>query len=518
MNRLVRRPPLRVSQGARNTLKGRHRTLTFGSWAVSMARAARGLPLGRNLFALFVLLLGFLVSAAAAETPVSLITLDPGHFHAALFQKEMLPDVAERVHVYAPPGPDLQAHLDRIARFNSRAENPTHWKLEVHASADFLERMLSERPGNVVVISGNNRGKIDRIDAVIKHGLHVLADKPWIIEPEELPKLQGALNAAYAGVACDAMTQRFEISCLLCREMVNTPDIFGRCLPGSEAEPAVEMESVHYLLKEVAGTPMRRPPWFFDIRQQGEGLADVGTHLVDLVQWTLFPDQAIDFRRDMTVTSGAHWPTVLTLPQFERVTGEGAFPEFLRAAIHHGRLDYFANNQVRYTLRGHHIRLTVKWEFAPPAGGNDTEFALFRGTKSRVEVRQGKEEGFRPEIYVIPATPEQKDGVRAALRQKVEALQTTYPGLAAQEEPGRLHLLIPARYRIGHEAHFALLTQQFLGYIRQRSGGVAAAAASPNTVPAWEKPNMLAKYFVTTKGIELARKATTQNPPSAKGI
>ena len=35
---------------------------------------------------------------------VRLITLDPGHFHAALVQKEMYPGVAKQVHVYAPLG------------------------------------------------------------------------------------------------------------------------------------------------------------------------------------------------------------------------------------------------------------------------------------------------------------------------------------------------------------------------------------------------------------------------------
>ena len=86
-----------------------------------------------------------------------LITLDPGHFHAALFQKEMLPGVARRVHVYAAFGPDLVAHLGRVSAFNFRAQDPTSWELEVHAGPDCFERMILERPGNVVVLSGNNR-------------------------------------------------------------------------------------------------------------------------------------------------------------------------------------------------------------------------------------------------------------------------------------------------------------------------------------------------------------------------
>src|SRR5688572_18195947 len=53
------------------------------------------------------------------------MTLDPGHFHAALVQREMYENVSSVVNVYAPLGPDLVGHLNRIAAFNRRAENPT---------------------------------------------------------------------------------------------------------------------------------------------------------------------------------------------------------------------------------------------------------------------------------------------------------------------------------------------------------------------------------------------------------
>src|SRR5258706_16421464 len=85
---------------------------------------------------------------------VRLMTLDPGHFHASLVQKEMYPGVAKRVHVYAPLGQDLLEHLARITRFNTRSEKPTAWELEVHTGPHFLERILEERPGNAVVLSG----------------------------------------------------------------------------------------------------------------------------------------------------------------------------------------------------------------------------------------------------------------------------------------------------------------------------------------------------------------------------
>lgn len=446
---------------------------------------------------LFCLLLpARLPGATLAAEPLRLITLDPGHFHAALFQKEMLPGVAEQAHVYAPLGPDLLAHLKRIAQFNSRAENPTRWRLEVHAGPDFLARMLQERPGNVVVLSGNNRRKMDYLLGAVGAGLHVLADKPWVIEPGDLPRLEAALDQAEQNgvAACDAMTQRFEITCLLPRELVNAPDIFGACLPGTADDPSVFMESTHYLLKEVAGVPNLRPAWFFDVRQQGEGLTDAGPHLVDLVQWTLFPGQAVDWRRDVQVLRGTRWPVELTADQFTRVTGERAYPDFMRDAVRNGRLRYYCNNRVEYTLRGIHVRLELKWEFEPAAGAKDGGLAVFRGTKSRIEVRQGREEAFLPEVFVVPNPDVDQTAVLRALRTKLAALHAAYPGLEVQEQRGRWRVAIPDQLRVGHEAHFALLTRQFLEYVRD-----------PKSIPTWEKPNLLAKYFVTTKGVALAR-------------
>src|SRR5437763_5839828 len=107
---------------------------------------------------------------------VRLMTLNPGHFHAALVQKEMYPQVERRVDVYAPLGPDLLLHLGRIAGFNGRAQKPTRWQVEVHTGPDWLARALLARPGNVVVLAGFNRTKIDAILAAVEAGLTVLAD------------------------------------------------------------------------------------------------------------------------------------------------------------------------------------------------------------------------------------------------------------------------------------------------------------------------------------------------------
>jgi len=440
---------------------------------------------------------------------IRFMTLDPGHFHAALVQKEMYEGVAPRVYVYAPLGPDLIGHLARVAGFNQRAERPTAWELEVHTGPDAIDRMLRERPGNVVVLSGRNRGKIDRIGQSVAAGLHVLADKPWILRTSELPALEAALADADANgvIAYDIMTERYEVTTILQRELVNDPDVFGRIVSGSPDEPAVYMESVHHLMKEVAGAPNIRPWWFFDTEQQGEGLNDIGTHLVDLVQWTLFPEQALDYRADIRVLAAQRWPTMIPEAGFRRVTSAPGFPAELKPRVKDGALEYFCNTLVTYAIRGIHTRLNVIWDWEAPEGSGDTHYAVYRGSQARVEVRQSRTAGARPELYVVPNDASRTAAILAAVERRLSAPRLWEKASAADrmraERLGdEIHIAIPDSLRVGHEDHFAEVTEHFLRYVRDRGA-----------LPSWERPNMAAKYYVTTTGTELSHRSPARPAP-----
>ena len=314
---------------------------------------------------------------------IRLMTLDPGHFHAALIQKEMPPGVDSRATVYAPLGFDLTEHLNRIARFNLRAERPTSWELDIHTGADPLDRLLRERPGNVVMLAGRNRPKIDRIQAAVHAGLNVLADKPWIIRSEGIfPKVAATLDTAEKNglVAFDMMTERHEATSYIQKELVNDPAIFGSIAPGDAQNPGVYMESVHCLLKTVDGAPLRRPVWFFDIDEQGEGLSDVGTHLVDMAAWTLFPQTILDYHNDIRMIAARRFPTPMSAANYTKITG----------APRDGPLDYFCNTVLQYALKGVHVKLEVFWKYENPGGATDTHWAIYRGTRSSVEVKDNQ--------------------------------------------------------------------------------------------------------------------------------
>jgi predicted dehydrogenase len=419
-----------------------------------------------------------------------LIIVDPGHFHVALVQQEMHPNVSPRAHVYAPLGPDLLDYLSRITRFNSRPEQPTHWEIEVHASPDFVERMSRECPGGVAIFSGRNRGKIERVRVAIEAGLNVLADKPLIIRREDLPALEAALESADERqlVFRDMMGGRHDIIAHLTGLLRADPEIFGDQVPGSAAEPGAAMISVHHIFKEVAGVTNLRPAWYFDIEEQGEGIADVGTHMVDRVHRMLFPAQVIDYRSDIRLHSASRSPTMLSLAQFRQVTGEARWPEYLENRIKGDMFEYFCNTRLDYQVHGVHVALETRWDWEAPAGG-DTSNSIYRGSRSWLEIRQGAAEDWRPELYVVPVAD-----IGAALDRRITVLQKAHPGIGLEVGTGEWRVTIPDRLRLGHDAHFIQLTRQFLHDVEH-----------PQSFLARERTNMLAKYYVCTEGVALSR-------------
>ncbi|MCF7957086.1 MAG: Gfo/Idh/MocA family oxidoreductase [Phycisphaerae bacterium] len=432
-------------------------------------------------------------TGAAGE--VKLLTLDPGHFHAALVQKTMYDQVSPVVHVYAPEGADVQDHLNRIKGFNSRAISPTTWEEKLYTGEDFLEKMLTEKKGNVVVTSGNNSKKTDYIYKTVEAGLNVLADKPMVISPEKFDLLvQSFEKAKEKGVLIyDVMTERHEITTMLQKELANTPSLFGQLKKGTPEEPAITKESVHHFFKYVAGNPIKRPGWFFDPAQRGEGLVDVSTHLVDLIQWECFPGQIIDYKKDIQMLSAKRWGTEMTLEQFKEVTQLESFPDYLKQYAVGDKLNAISNGQMVYKIKDVHARVSVIWNYQAPEGAGDTHYSIMRGTQCNIIIQQGKEEGFKPTLYVEAI---EGDDISTLLAKAVDVdLQKKYPGIRIEKiVPNKWKVHIPAKYHVGHEAHFAQVTKKYLGYLQD------------GKLPDWEVPNMIAKYYTTTQALQAVNK------------
>ncbi len=425
---------------------------------------------------------------------VRLITLDPGHFHAALVQKSMYDNVDPVVHVYAPAGSDVQLYLDKINAYNTRASEPTRWKEVVYTGGDFFEKMLSEKAGNVVVISGNNTMKTKYIAESLKAGFNVLADKPMVINSENFELLKSAFATAKKNnlLLYDIMTERFEITTILQKELSLLPEVFGTLEKGTPDNPAVTKESVHHFYKYVSGQVLTRPAWFLDVTQEGDGMVDVATHLVDLIQWECFPGRIIDYTKDIQLNSAKQWSTDMTLSEFKAITKVDDFPGYLKKDVtDEGILKVYCNGQINYTLCGVHAKVSATWAYKAPEGAGDTHYSIMRGTKVNLVIRQGPEQQYKPTLYIEPVAGD--SSYENTLSEQFKQVQVKYPGVELKKLDKGWEVIIPERYREGHEAHFARVMDNFLKYLRE------------GNMPEWEVPNMLAKYYTTTQALKSAK-------------
>lgn len=438
-----------------------------------------------------------MMSCSFSKKQVELVVLDPGHFHAALLQKNSLAAVSDTVRVYAPKGAEVEQYLNDINSYNQRSENPTSWKEEAYLGGDYLSKMLSDRKGDVVVLAGNNKKKTSYILESIKAGYHVLSDKPLAINKQDFDMLTEAYQLAAEKdlLLYDLMTERYDILNIVEKELLNNPKVFGELQKGTLTDPAVSMESVHHFFKTVSGKPLIRPAWYYDVEQQGEGIADVTTHLIDLVNWQCFPDETVRYQSDVEVLDAKHWATRISLPEFTQSTQVDSFPSYLKKYVKNNKLEVMANGTLHYKVKGVHVSMKVTWNYTPPSNSGDTFTSVKRGSKATLKTIQDKESGFVKQLYVQQMPDTDSSDFESRLEEAIAPLQKSYPFLSVKKMNQGLYLIdIPPADRLGHEAHFSKVAESFLHFLRN------------GDMPEWENENTLSKYYITTTAVELANK------------
>jgi predicted dehydrogenase len=435
--------------------------------------------------AFFLLINLISIQGIAQNNLIKLIVLDPGHGHATYMQGRMYEGLDPEVHVYAPAGPDVETYLKSINGMNSRSSNPTKWKMVVYTGPDYLERMLAEKKGNAVIISGNNSKKAEYMRRSIEAGMHVLADKPMAVTNKDFTKLKKTFKLAHKNkvLIFDPMDLRYDISNILQKELAEIPELFGTLKKGSLEDPSLIQENLHHILKFSGSEPARRPAWFFDIEQQGHGITDVSTHLVDMSQWAGFPEVILNYKRDIKILSAKEWATDLTPSEFKRVTRVD-YPEYLKKYLKDSILSVLANGEINYTIKGIHAKVTVNWKYREPAGSSDTHYALMRGTKADLELRQGVEENYRATLYIKPASGVPSTDFISSVENVKIKMRQKYPGFDLVQKD-KEWIVNPGEFK------------------RTNSAEVAINYILNNSMPAWEIPNMIAKYYTTTRAIGL---------------
>lgn len=427
---------------------------------------------------------------------VKVIVLDPGHFHADLLLKSGLSNINDTVYVYAPVGNELQQFSDRIDLYNQRTDYPTSWVKIIYQSDDFLAKMVAEKKGNVVILAGNNKNKTNYILESVKAGLNVLSDKPMAIDKTNFLILEDAFKIAKENnvLIYDVMTERYNILNIIQKELIGDEALFGKLQQGTQENPAVELQSIHHFYKLVSGSPLVRPSWYYDVKQQGEGLVDVTTHLIDIINWKCFPEEALDYKKDVDVVNAKRWPTVISKQQFKQSTLCDSFPRYLVENIKDSSLYVYANGTMTYKVKNSYVKLDVVWNYEASEGGGDTHSSIIRGTKSVCEVVQDKEHQYKPELYIYNADEDDSDAFESNLKAKITKIQQQYPFVSYHKVGNKFRINVPMEFREGHETHFSRVASKYFEFLQD------------GKMPEWECKNMIAKYYITTTALEIAKK------------
>ncbi len=125
-------------------------------------------------------------------------------------------------------------------------------------------------------------------------------------------------------------------------------------------------------------------------------------------------------------------------------------------------------------------------------GSGDSQYAVLHGTKADLYVRQGAAENYTPVLYIEPVT--NSDAYEKQLLEKLKIVQDKYPGVELKKNAKGWEVIIPEKYKDGHEAHFGRVTEKYLDYLRN------------GNMPKWEVPDMIAKYYTTTTALAMAKK------------
>ncbi len=435
----------------------------------------------------------------------TLLFHEPGHFHAALLLRTQNPRIDRTIHVYATPGRDLDRFTELVAGFNSRPVEPTDWNLRLHddpeAHGDLLAQLIAEQRGNLVVVAGRNEPKLATIRRLHQAGFAVLADKPWIVGPAGLPDLETV--TAGPPLAMDIMTGRHDVVNRLCRRIVADEDLFGRLAAADRGRPDLEFGSVHHLCKVVDGRPLTRPPWYYDVTVQGDGMVDIHSHLVDQAQWLVDalhpgsagagPDQVgVRAERDdlhtrddpgnperpaIVIERAERWSTLVPLADFTESTGLERFPAAVADQVSdHGSgpvLALACNGLIDYRLRRVRVRQRTVWRIRPPEGGSDLHSFAARGTNCTLVVDQGPETGGRPDVRLIPTGRRLRPDL---LARHLERWQEDVPGLASEQTDDGHRLLVPPTMATPHEAAFPVVLDDVLDRVEQQDWSSRAAA------------------------------------------
>lgn len=179
--------------------------------------------------------------------------LSTAHFHVIEFVENMLDLGGEFVGIVNDNTPNYKTICDKYSP-------------KVFADAKTL---LSSG----ITLAGSfapNQHRIDEVELCDEYGVHVISDKPLVLNKQDLKRLETV--ALRGNIELGMMfTVRFMPSVWKLKEIIDSGEI-GELVN-------IEIFNPHRLM------PASRPDWFFNADESGSIVVDLLTHSVDLFYW-----------------------------------------------------------------------------------------------------------------------------------------------------------------------------------------------------------------------------------------
>ncbi|GAC1530056.1 MAG: hypothetical protein NVS3B15_08740 [Sediminibacterium sp.] len=188
-----------------------------------------------------------------------------------------------------------------------------------------------------------------------------------------------------------------------------------------------------------------------------------------------------------------NWPTVLSKAQFTELTKMDTVPVYLQShSDAQKNISVLCNGEINYTVKGVHAKVSVQWNYKAPEGAADTHYSIMRGTKANLVIRQGETQQYKPTLYIEPLVHTAQ--YEREVAKSIDQINRQYKGVSLKKNGAGWEVMIPESFKEGHESHFARVMENYLDYLLHHH------------MPAWEVPNMIAKYYITTQAQKLANK------------
>lgn len=118
--------------------------------------------------------------------------------------------------------------------------------------------------------SAVNNQKIDVIEMCAEHGVHIMADKPIVIDDNQYRRLKRVIDKGRIQIGL-LLSVRFMPAIYTLKKLIDE-DLIGQLL-------SIEIFNPHKL------NPDSRPEWHFDKKQNGGMVIDLHIHSIDLFNW-----------------------------------------------------------------------------------------------------------------------------------------------------------------------------------------------------------------------------------------